>query len=480
MFPEELEAWLAEQGVPTRPEHCRRAVAQVVALGRDTLTPTKRPMPKAMVAAINEGLTWQRLTVVERVEDPADGFTKYLFESPDGALTEAVRIPLAKPDTFTVCLSSQVGCAMGCVFCATGRLGLSRNLEAWEMLSAFLTVRDEAPGRVTGAVFQGQGEPLHYLISAHQDLTSPQTDLYSLGVILFWLLAGEPPFPRDSPVVLVARHILAPPRPLLEVAPTVPDGVAALVDQCLEKAPADRPATANEVVGRFATALDREPEELPVVPWEEARTGELWVAKPPAAGEPGEAAEQDSTTVGASSASTSAVTSAVTRRHAPAAGHGTDLDVPGLDTAFKEASEERPPEAALTTAADTARGARTPARRSWHLAALVLLVAVGAVLVAMAAKNDPAPQAPDGAVAPADAAVPDAALAPAPDSRPAPDARIDRAPELRAQQAPRRPGGRKVPRPPRRPGARKDRCSESRVGESTMNPFGKACPKPGK
>ncbi len=309
---------------------------------------------------------------------------------------------------------------------------------------------------------------------------SPQTDLYSLGVILFWLLAGEPPFPRDSPVVLVARHILAPPRPLLEVAPTVPDGVAALVDQCLEKAPADRPATANEVVGRFATALDREPEELPVVPWEEARTGELWVAKPPAAGEPGEAAEQDSTTVGASSASTSAVTSAVTRRHAPAAGHGTDLDVPGLDTAFKEASEERPPEAALTTAADTARGARTPARRSWHLAALVLLVAVGAVLVAMAAKNDPAPQAPDGAVAPADAAVPDAALAPAPDSRPAPDARIDRAPELRAQQAPRRPGGRKVPRPPRRPGARKDRCSESRVGESTMNPFGKACPKPGK
>ncbi len=161
MFPEELEAWLAEQGVPTRPEHCRRAVAQVVALGRDTLTPTKRPMPKAMVAAINEGLTWQRLTVVERVEDPADGFTKYLFESPDGALTEAVRIPLAKPDTFTVCLSSQVGCAMGCVFCATGRLGLSRNLEAWEMLSAFLTVRDEAPGRVTGAVFQGQGEPFH-------------------------------------------------------------------------------------------------------------------------------------------------------------------------------------------------------------------------------------------------------------------------------------------------------------------------------
>lgn len=50
---------------------------------------------------------------------------------------------------------------MGCVFCATGRLGLSRNLAAWEMVDAFLQVRDEAPGRVTGAVFQGQGEPFH-------------------------------------------------------------------------------------------------------------------------------------------------------------------------------------------------------------------------------------------------------------------------------------------------------------------------------
>ncbi|MBK8240602.1 MAG: radical SAM protein [Deltaproteobacteria bacterium] len=60
-----------------------------------------------------------------------------------------------------MCLSSQVGCAMGCDFCATGRLGLRRNLAAPEILAAFVAVRDEAPGRVTGAVFQGQGEPLH-------------------------------------------------------------------------------------------------------------------------------------------------------------------------------------------------------------------------------------------------------------------------------------------------------------------------------
>jgi 23S rRNA (adenine2503-C2)-methyltransferase len=86
---------------------------------------------------------------------------KYLFRLHDGAVVEAVRIPLEVAGRFTVCLSSQAGCAMGCDFCATGRLGLTRNLEPWEIVAQFVAVRDEAPGQVTGAVFQGQGEPLH-------------------------------------------------------------------------------------------------------------------------------------------------------------------------------------------------------------------------------------------------------------------------------------------------------------------------------
>jgi len=57
-------------------------------------------------------------------------------------------------------VSSQVGCALGCVFCETGRLGFTRNLEAWEMVEQVLTIRREGPERpVTGVVFQGQGEP---------------------------------------------------------------------------------------------------------------------------------------------------------------------------------------------------------------------------------------------------------------------------------------------------------------------------------
>jgi 23S rRNA (adenine2503-C2)-methyltransferase len=92
--------------------------------------------------------------------DARDGFRRYLFALPDGARVEAVRIPLF--DTHhTLCLSSQVGCALGCAFCATGRLGLSRSLAAWEMVAQYLEVRADTTLPITGAVFMGQGEPFH-------------------------------------------------------------------------------------------------------------------------------------------------------------------------------------------------------------------------------------------------------------------------------------------------------------------------------
>jgi 23S rRNA (adenine2503-C2)-methyltransferase len=157
LFPEEL-AELAGCDVTC----ARRYLAHRISYGKPGL-PKRRPSNR-VVRTLEERVDERPLEVVERATDPADGFVKYLFRSPDGALSEAVRIPLDPrhgPQRFTVCLSSQVGCAMQCVFCATGRLGLTRNLEAWEIVSAFCRVRDEAPGRVSGAVFMGQGEPFH-------------------------------------------------------------------------------------------------------------------------------------------------------------------------------------------------------------------------------------------------------------------------------------------------------------------------------
>jgi 23S rRNA (adenine2503-C2)-methyltransferase len=102
------------------------------------------------------------LTQVTRQASTVDPFVKFMLEAPDGARIETVRIPLEHPDRFSVCVSSQVGCAMACSFCATGKLGLARNLSAWEIVEQVRIVRSELtmPKRVHGVVFQGMGEPL--------------------------------------------------------------------------------------------------------------------------------------------------------------------------------------------------------------------------------------------------------------------------------------------------------------------------------
>jgi 23S rRNA (adenine2503-C2)-methyltransferase len=99
------------------------------------------------------------LEVVERRRSPADGFTKYLFRLADGALVEAVRIPIFD-DKYTVCVSSQAGCPLDCVFCATGRRGFERQLATWEIVEQLRVVRAEADRPVRGVVFMGMGEPL--------------------------------------------------------------------------------------------------------------------------------------------------------------------------------------------------------------------------------------------------------------------------------------------------------------------------------
>ncbi|HXN32418.1 MAG TPA: radical SAM protein [Polyangiaceae bacterium] len=91
-----------------------------------------------------------------------DPFVKLGLRTGDGHVVEAVRIPLERAGRFSACVSSQAGCALACTFCATGRLGLARNLQAWEIVEQVRLVRGTlARGqRVHGVVFQGMGEPL--------------------------------------------------------------------------------------------------------------------------------------------------------------------------------------------------------------------------------------------------------------------------------------------------------------------------------
>ena len=91
-----------------------------------------------------------------------DPFVKLALATGDGHVIEAVRIPLERAGRFSACVSSQAGCALACAFCATGRLGLARNLEVWEIVEQVRLLRATlGPGeRVHGVVFQGMGEPL--------------------------------------------------------------------------------------------------------------------------------------------------------------------------------------------------------------------------------------------------------------------------------------------------------------------------------
>uniref|UniRef100_A0A832H0A3 Probable dual-specificity RNA methyltransferase RlmN n=1 Tax=Oscillatoriales cyanobacterium SpSt-402 TaxID=2282168 RepID=A0A832H0A3_9CYAN len=87
-----------------------------------------------------------------------DDTVKFLLRLTDGQIIEAVGIPTEK--RLTVCVSSQVGCPMACDFCATGKGGFIRNLEAHEIVDQVLTVQEDFQQRVSNIVFMGMGEPM--------------------------------------------------------------------------------------------------------------------------------------------------------------------------------------------------------------------------------------------------------------------------------------------------------------------------------
>ncbi|NLK07659.1 MAG: 23S rRNA (adenine(2503)-C(2))-methyltransferase RlmN [Firmicutes bacterium] len=97
------------------------------------------------------------LTMIN-VQHSIDGTRKYLFALKDGPLIEAVFIPEKRRQT--VCVSTQAGCGMGCVFCATGQGGLSRNLTAGEIVDQILQIGQDVGRLPSNVVFMGMGEPL--------------------------------------------------------------------------------------------------------------------------------------------------------------------------------------------------------------------------------------------------------------------------------------------------------------------------------
>lgn len=138
-----------------------------------------------------------------------DPFRKLALAGADGLAFETVRIPLERPGRFSVCVSSQVGCALACAFCATGRMGLLRNLETWEIVEQVREVRRglDRGQRVHGVVFQGMGEPLANLdrvLAAIAVLTDPcaqPVDARAITVCTSGLPSGILRLAREAPRV---------------------------------------------------------------------------------------------------------------------------------------------------------------------------------------------------------------------------------------------------------------------------------------
>jgi 23S rRNA (adenine2503-C2)-methyltransferase len=118
----------------------------------DEMTDLPSPLREALASRFDLGSA----EILERRES-RDGTRKYLVGFGDGTMVETVGLP--EGERLTVCFSTQAGCAMGCVFCATGASGLSRSLTPGEMVRQVAVVASDFTRRVTNAVAMGQGEP---------------------------------------------------------------------------------------------------------------------------------------------------------------------------------------------------------------------------------------------------------------------------------------------------------------------------------
>ncbi|HEY9070704.1 MAG TPA: radical SAM protein [Candidatus Ozemobacteraceae bacterium] len=156
---EELLTQLAPAGVP----RLMAQKLQTAAIREDRWLPGGAGLSPRLLAHVRSIAEIPRLTLLEKVVSPTDGFARYVFLGEGPEPFEAVRIPLTSDSGTThyaVCVSSQVGCAMGCVFCCTGRMGFKRNLSTWEIIDQVIRIKGDSPHPVRRVVFMGMGEPM--------------------------------------------------------------------------------------------------------------------------------------------------------------------------------------------------------------------------------------------------------------------------------------------------------------------------------
>lgn len=152
MLPGELEKWLVELGEPKY--RAQQVFSWLHKQGADDVAQMTN-LPQRLKKIIAPHL---QFGTVEAAHTSKDGSEKLLIRWADGALVETVILPQNK--RLTICLSTQVGCAMGCGFCATGQSGFTRQLSAGEIAEQVRLAERKAGRSATNLVFMGMGEPL--------------------------------------------------------------------------------------------------------------------------------------------------------------------------------------------------------------------------------------------------------------------------------------------------------------------------------
>lgn len=152
---EELQQFMASLGEkPFRAKQLYEWMHEKLAADLDEMT----NLSKGLRKKLKETTDYTSLEVVERLVSGIDGTEKYLFRLSDGNVIESVLMRYHHGNS--VCISSQVGCRMGCRFCASTLGGLTRNLKPSEMLDQIYRIQQVSGERVSNIVVMGTGEPL--------------------------------------------------------------------------------------------------------------------------------------------------------------------------------------------------------------------------------------------------------------------------------------------------------------------------------
>lgn len=164
LLPEELEDFVISHG------HQRFRAKQVYSwLYKDIESfRDMRNVPKALISILEENFNLGSLNLIDRQISKMDGTQKFLSQLDDGNQIESVFMKYKYGNT--ACLSTQAGCKMGCKFCASGLLGLSRNLTPSEILSQVIEISKITGEKINNIVLMGTGEPLDNYVNVSKFL----------------------------------------------------------------------------------------------------------------------------------------------------------------------------------------------------------------------------------------------------------------------------------------------------------------------